>query len=42
LGLKRMERYGALSVTAEMVIYELLGRSDSPEFKKLLPLIKGM
>jgi nicotinamidase-related amidase len=41
LGLQRMERSGALPVTAEMVIYELLGRSDSPEFKKLLPLIKS-
>jgi len=42
LGLQRMERSGALPVTAEMLIYELLGRSDSPEFKKLLPLIKGL
>jgi nicotinamidase-related amidase len=41
LGLKRMESAGALSVTAEMVIYELLGRSDSPEFKRILPLIKS-
>jgi hypothetical protein len=42
LGLKRMESAGALPVTAEMVIYEILGRSDSPEFKKILPLIKGL
>ncbi|MCI0413485.1 isochorismatase family protein [bacterium] len=40
LGLKRMESSGALPVTAEMVIYELLGRSDSDAFKKILPLIK--
>lgn len=40
-GLKRMESSGALLVTAEMLIYELLGRSDSPDFKKLLPLIKS-
>ena len=42
LGLKRMERSGAMLVTAEMVIYEVIGRSDSPEFKKLLPFIKGI
>ena len=40
LGLQRMESAGALPVTAEMVIYELLGRSDTDAFKKLLPLIK--
>jgi nicotinamidase-related amidase len=40
LGLKRMESAGALPVTAEMVIYELLGRSDSDAFKRVLPLIK--
>jgi hypothetical protein len=35
-----MEQSGALVVTTEMLIYELLGRSDSEAFKKLLPLIK--
>jgi nicotinamidase-related amidase len=40
-GLERMTKAGALSVTSEMLIYELLGRSDVPEFKKILPLIKG-
>jgi nicotinamidase-related amidase len=39
-GLRRMENSGALIVTTEMLIYELLGRSDSENFKKLLPLIK--
>lgn len=39
-GLKRMQNSGALMVTTEMLIYELLGRSDTDEFKKLLPLIK--
>ena len=41
LGLKRLETAGALAVTAEMIIYELLERSDSDAFKKILPLIKG-
>jgi nicotinamidase-related amidase len=40
LGLKRMESSGAQIVTSEMVIYEILGRSDSDAFKKILPLIK--
>jgi nicotinamidase-related amidase len=42
LGLKRMESAGALPVTAEMLIYEVLGRSDSPQFKQILPLIKNL
>lgn len=40
-GLKRMENSGALLITTEMLIYELLGRSDSEEFKQMLPLIKS-
>jgi nicotinamidase-related amidase len=39
-GLNRMEKSGAIMVTKEMLIYELLERSDVPEFKKILPLIK--
>jgi len=39
-GLERMERSGAMKVTTEMLIYELLGSSDSENFKKILPLIK--
>jgi nicotinamidase-related amidase len=42
LGLKRMEAAGATLVTAEMVIYELLGRSDTDAFKQMLPLIKSL
>jgi nicotinamidase-related amidase len=40
-GLARMERAGALLSSAEMAIYELLGRSDSEAFKKMLPHLKG-
>jgi len=41
VGLRRMERAGALLSSAEMCVYELLGRSDSAAFKKMLPFIKG-
>jgi len=41
VGLARMERAGAVLSSAEMAIYELLGRSDSPAFKQMLPLLKG-
>src|SRR5574341_870442 len=40
-GLARMENSGAMIVTTEMLIYELLGRSDTENFKKILPLIKN-
>lgn len=41
VGLSRMERAGALLSSAEMAIYELLGRSDGPAFKAMLPHLKG-
>jgi nicotinamidase-related amidase len=41
LGLNRMQSSGALIVTKEMLVYELLGRSDVPAFKQILPLIKN-
>jgi nicotinamidase-related amidase len=41
IGLRRMERAGALVSSAEMCIYELLGRSDSAAFKQMLPFLKG-
>jgi nicotinamidase-related amidase len=41
VGLRRMERAGALISSAEMCVYELLGRSDAPAFKKMLPHLKG-
>jgi nicotinamidase-related amidase len=39
-GLARMERLGAVLSSAEMAIYELLGRSDSSAFKQMLPHLK--
>ena len=41
IGLARMERAGAVLSSVEMAVYELLGRSDVPAFKSLLPLLKG-
>ena len=41
IGLARMERAGALVSSAEMAIYELLGRSDSEAFRKMLPHLKA-
>jgi nicotinamidase-related amidase len=40
LGLERMERAGAVIVSAEMAAYELLGRAGTPEFKAMLPHLK--
>ncbi len=40
VGLNRMERAGAVISSAEMMIYELLGKSGTPEFKAILPLVK--
>ena len=41
IGLGRMQEAGALLSSAEMATYELLGRSDSDAFKKMLPYLKG-
>jgi len=38
-GLTRMRADGVLVGPAEMLIYELLGKAGSPEFKKILPYI---
>jgi len=40
VGLSRMERAGALLSSAEMAIYELLGRSDGVAFKQMLPYLR--
>ena len=40
VGLKRMERAGAVMSSTEMMVYELLGRSNTAEFKAMLPFLK--
>jgi nicotinamidase-related amidase len=40
VGLHRMDRAGAVTSSTEMMIYELLGKSGTPEFKSILPLLK--
>jgi nicotinamidase-related amidase len=40
MGLERIGKAGGVIATSEMIAYELLGRSDTPEFKKLLPVFK--
>jgi nicotinamidase-related amidase len=42
VGLERMEQAGALILTTEMLTYELLQRSDTEAFKRLLPSIKKL
>jgi nicotinamidase-related amidase len=41
IGLRRMETAGAVITSAEMAIYELLGRSDAAAFKAMLPHLRG-
>ena len=41
LGLDRMRAAGVVISSAEMMIYELLGGSGTPAFKKRLPHLKG-
>ena len=40
IGLNRMEHAGAISSSTEMMVYELLRKSGTPEFKAILPLLK--
>jgi nicotinamidase-related amidase len=40
LGMQRMRDAGAVISSTEMMIYELLGKSGSPEFKEMLKYLK--
>ncbi len=40
LGLHRMERAGAMLTSVETALFELLGGSDAPEFKRVQALIR--
>ncbi|HUU13441.1 MAG TPA: hydrolase [Terriglobia bacterium] len=40
IGLDRMQRAGAVISSTEMMVYELLRVSGTPEFKAILPLLK--
>ncbi len=42
IGLQRLERAGAVISSSEMAIFELLNRAGTPEFRKVLPIIKAM
>ena len=40
IGLNRMEHAGAVISSTEMMVYELLAKSATPEFKAILPMLK--
>ena len=40
LGISRMRDAGAVIVSSEMILFELLGRAGTEEFKQILPLVK--
>ncbi len=42
IGLRRMEKAGAVISSTEMVIFELLNRAATPEFRQALPIIKKL
>jgi nicotinamidase-related amidase len=41
VGIDRMRAAGAVISTTEMMIYELLGASGTPQFKQMLPFLKS-
>ncbi len=42
VGLRRLERAGAVISATEMIIFELLNRAGTPEFRAALPLLKTL
>ena len=42
IGLGRMEKAGAVISSTEMIIYELLNRAGTPEFRAALPTLKTL
>ena len=42
VGLRRLERAGAVISSTEMMIFELLNRAGTPEFRAALPLLKTL
>ena len=40
IGLRRMEQAGAVLVSTEMILFELLGQAGTEEFRQILPLVK--
>ena len=39
-GIERMRDAGAVIVSTEMILFELLGKAGTDEFKRMLPLVK--
>ena len=42
VGLRRLVRAGGVLTSTEMLVFELLKRAGTPEFRELLPLIKNI
>ncbi len=40
IGLRRVERAGAVISSTEMMVFELLNRAGTPDFRAALPLLK--
>jgi isochorismate hydrolase len=40
IAVERMRDAGAVIVSTEMILFELLGRAGTEEFKRVLPLVR--